>query len=165
VLLIIHLTNLCRTFEIVKKDNSIKLKAAFLLTAFSLNTIVGFACAVGLNMGFNSHLHGKEAKEAQGFIQHHNKSHHHDKANHHRSKDGKDNCCNDKVIRLEQVDKAIPPSSNTVINPELITIFIFSLCNTDGVHAAQHIPNIKYFVRNYHPPIPDIRIAIQSFQI
>ncbi|HMK27498.1 MAG TPA: hypothetical protein VK483_15805 [Chitinophagaceae bacterium] len=147
---------------------SIKLKAAFLLTAFALNTIVGFACAVGLNMGFNSHHHKEEATEAteaQESSEHHDKSHHHDDADHHKSKDGKDNCCNDKVIKFEQADKAFPRSSNTVINPEFVTSFFFSLCNSDGLYASQHIPNIKYFVRNYHPPIPDIRIAIRSFQI
>ncbi|HKC34637.1 MAG TPA: hypothetical protein VKB95_01200 [Chitinophagaceae bacterium] len=144
---------------------SIKLKAAFLLTAFALNTVVGFACSVGLGMGFNSHQHEEEATEAQGSDTHHDKSHHHDESDHHKSKDDKGNCCNDKVIKFEQVDKAVPPSSNTVINPEFVTSFFFSLCNSDGLYTSQYIPDIKYFVRNYHPPIPDIRIAIRSFQI
>jgi hypothetical protein len=148
----------------VKKGMTIKLKAAFLLTAFALNTIVGFACAVGINMGFNSHHH-EEATEAQESSGHHDKSHHHGEADHHKSKESKDNCCNDKVVKFEQVDKTVPPSSNIVINTELVTAFIFSLYNSDGWYTSQYIPNTKYFVRNYHPPIPDIRIAIRSFQI
>jgi hypothetical protein len=148
----------------VEKNISIKLKAAFLLTAFALNTVVGFACTVGLSMGFNSHHH-EEATEVQESDHHHDKSHHHHETDEHKSKEDKDNCCNDKVIKFEQIDKVVPPFSNTAINPEFVAAFIFSFCNTDDLYASQHIPNIKYFVRNYHPPIPDIRIAIRSFQI
>ena len=143
----------------------IKLKAVFLLTVFALSTVVGFACAVGLNMGFNSHHHEEEATQVQESAHHHDKSHHHDEADQHNSKNGKDDCCNDKVIKLEQVDKAVPPVSNALVNPLFHSGFISTFCDIDVLYASLYIPSIKYFVRSYHPPIPDIRIAIQSFQI
>jgi hypothetical protein len=150
----------------VKKSMSIKWKGAFFLAVFGLNTVVGFACAVGLNMDFNSHQHDEEATEVH--VHKDGKIHHHKKepqSHTQKHKDKKDDCCNDKVIKFEQINKTVPPSSNTGINPEAVTTFIFLFFNTDVLYASQHIPNIRYFVRCYHPPIPDIRIAIQSFQI
>ena len=42
----------------------IQLKAALLLLVFGLNTIIGFACAVGVDMGFNtSHHHNNGTAE------------------------------------------------------------------------------------------------------
>jgi hypothetical protein len=42
-----------------------KIIASFLLTIFSVNTVVGFACSVGIDMGFNSkHHHDEESTEA-----------------------------------------------------------------------------------------------------
>ena len=45
----------------MKRNRSIQLKAAFLLLVFGLNTVVGFACSLGLDMGFNIPHHKEEA--------------------------------------------------------------------------------------------------------
>lgn len=37
---------------LMKSTISIKIKAAFLLVVFALNTVVGFACSLGVDMGF-----------------------------------------------------------------------------------------------------------------
>ena len=157
----------------MNKNISIQLKAAFLIIVFSLNTIIGFACAIGIDMGFNStHHHNEEATEVTIHIhadgkkhEHHNKTekHHEEEINHDKANNNKDNCCHDKVIKITQVDKSIPQSL-TAINPVFFTTFIPSFYNTDPLFTSQS-RSIKYFVRNYHPPILDIRIAIQSFQI
>lgn len=198
------------------KNFSIQIKAAFLLTVFTMNTVVGFACSIGLNMGFNSNHHpdekGKEAVihvHANGNKHVHqketstnsrNKSHHNNKiatetvvhdhangkkhshqekpSNHrpdkfqpqdevkndHQSKDEKGNCCTDKVMEFEQLDKSVARSLTT-LNPIFFTVFVSTFYNIDVSFLSQGAPNIKYFVRSHHPPIPDIRIAIQSFQI
>ena len=52
----------------MKSPASIKLKAAFALIVFSLNTVVGFACFAGLDMGYNSTHHAVPA--ATGKIAH-----------------------------------------------------------------------------------------------
>jgi len=152
----------------MKKITSIQLKAAFLFIVFGLNMAVGFACSVGLDMVFNaSHHHDEEATEvhihADGKKHVHQteaKKHHHDEID--SSK--KDDCCNDKVVKLAQVDKAVP-QSNTLINTVFFTSFISSFYNIDVLFTSHVNTSNKYFVRNHHPPIPDIRIAIQSFQI
>jgi hypothetical protein len=157
----------------MKKIKSIQLKSAFLLTVFSLNTIIGFACAVGLDMGFNSHHHEQEVAETSVRVhsdgkqhQHHNevKDHHDETVNDHHPTNDKDNCCNDEVMKFQQVDKAIA-SSVTLLSPVFFTSFLASFYNIDILSSKNRTSDIKYFVRSHHPPIPDIRIAIQSFQI
>jgi hypothetical protein len=149
----------------MNRKKSIQLKAAFLLIAFSLNTVIGFACAVGLDMGFNSHHHQENAIETEG-IPHHDKSNHHDDADvhHHQTNNDKDNCCNDGAMKFQKVDKALS-SSVTLINPVFFTSFLASFYNIHILSSSNKTAEIKYFVRSHHPPIPDIRIAIQSFQI
>src|SRR6185312_15016131 len=108
----------------MKKSKSIQIKAAILLIVFSLNTVIGFACAVGLNMGFNSHHHEESAIKVSE-NRHHDKSHHHDEADihHHQTNNNKDNCCNDGVMKFQQVDKNISTSIN-LINPLFFTSFL-----------------------------------------
>lgn len=149
----------------MKRKKSIQFKAAFLLIVFSLNTVIGFACAVGINMGFNSHHHEESAIEVTE-NHHHDKSHHHEEADvhHHKASNEKDNCCNDGVMKFQQVDKNIA-TSFSLINPLFFTSFLASYYNIDILSSRNKISEIKYFVRSHHPPIPDIRVAIQSFQI
>ena len=161
----------------MNKAGSIKLKAAFLLTAFGLNTVIGFACSIGMDMGFNSkHHHNDELTEAVVHIHKdgkkhihyekkdtHSKAQHHDQGNDKRSEKQKDDCCNDKVQQLEQLDKSVPPSPN-IICP-VFSIGFFDVFYNVSLPTNDIVRNIKQFVRSYHPPIPDIRIAIQSFLI
>jgi hypothetical protein len=146
---------------------SIQIRAAFLILVFSLNTLIGFACAIGIDMGFNSsHHHDEEASEAEVHIHKDGKKHvHHEEAKHHHEKDGKDNCCNDKVIKFNEVDKSASHSLNASINPVFLTIFPYSFYSAHVLYTSYIKTDSKYFVRSHHPPIPDIRIAIRSFQI
>lgn len=154
----------------MKKNISIKFKAAFLLIVFGLNIVVGFACGIGIDMGFNNtHHHDEEATVAHVDVNEEKHEHENNSVNHHHDeKDGekKENggCCNDSVIKLSQTDKSIP-QPNTVISPVFLTAFTASYYNIDILYPSQVTASVKYFVQSYHPPIPDIRIAIQSFQI
>ncbi|MGN6539364.1 MAG: hypothetical protein ACTHKY_01015 [Ginsengibacter sp.] len=147
----------------MKKIKPIQQKAAFLLIAFSLNTIIGFACAIGMNMGFNSYHHEEAVAEQPSH--HHSPLEHDDQAvkDHHQSKD-QDNCCHDKVTKISQLDKAIPQSFSTSVNFIFLYGFASAYYNIDLLNSLRST-NIRNFVRRHYPPIPDIRIAIQSFQI
>ncbi len=159
----------------MKIKRSTQLKAAFLMIVFSFNTIIGFACAVGIDMGFNTpHHHDEEASEALVHIHadgkkhvHHAGANHHDEQDndHHNSKEDKDNCCNKKVIQFNDVDKSASHSLNANIAPPYFTTFITAFYITRILYFSSINTDIKYFVRSHHPPIPDIRIAIRSFQI
>ena len=148
----------------MKKNISTKLKAFLLLTVFSLNTVIGFACAMGVDMGFNSkHHHDDEETmettvQAKGAIHHH-----HDEAgNHHDEDSEKGGCCNDKVIKFQDLDKNI--AQNAIITaPEFVAI----LSNFFGIDIFKPslVSSQKYILRFFHPPPPDIRVLIRSFQI
>lgn len=146
----------------MQRNTPIRLKAAFLLVVFALNTLVGFACSLGVDMGFNtSHHHEEESAIVENHSHHHGHEVNHD----HKSKSENSNCCNDGVIKFAQVDKSSPQSLKAGISPIFITTFVSSFYNIDLLHTSQTPVKSKYFLRSYHPPISDIRIAIQSFQI
>lgn len=154
----------------MNRSSSIQLKAAFLLIVFSLNTVVVFACSVGLGMGFNgSHHHEEKAVLAHKKDAHqHSKLHHEHKDlvdDHQSSKKTNDNCCKDEAAKFAKIDKLTPQSLNFSSHPESFIAFFFSFYHFDVFASNSHIPNNKFFVRIHHPPISDIRVAIQSFQI
>jgi hypothetical protein len=99
--------------------------------------------------------HEKKIKEA---------GHHHKDKNHSESTSEDKNCCSGPTTAFQQLDKSIPfgvhithPIFVTTCPPMFYKVELFSLTDITK--------DIKQFVRSYHPPISDIRIAIQSFQI
>ncbi len=160
---------------------SIQIRAIFLLVVFSLNTIIGFACAIGIDMGYNSthhaekdipraasHSHGHEHEASSSGHDNHGKTNHH-AAEHHvagnSQEDSKsDDCCSNEITNLLQEEKSLA-SPLSIEHPGLE---YFNPATFDVIEASFHNSvdkDKKYFVRQHHPPIPDIRIAIQSFQI
>ncbi|MFA6945366.1 MAG: hypothetical protein WC220_05635 [Pedobacter sp.] len=175
----------------MKRNSFIRFKAFFLLIVFSLSTLVGFACTVGLNMGFNeehhktedhrhpaeahqgkSHKHENEGHNAKGVTDHHKKLRSHDvQSDHHEKQASKlqknkaDDCCKDEVAKFEKYDKRAPQPLNFNLQAPFVTVISSTLFNIDALASYLHIPSNKFFVRNHHPPITDTRIAIQSFLI
>ena len=153
----------------MKRSPSIQLKAAFLLIVFSLNTVVGLACAVGLDMGFNRlHHQEKETAITQKDVHKHSKSHHEHQGrvdDHHSSQKSKDNCCKDVAAKFAQADKLTPQFFDVGIHHVFFLAFISTFYHSDAFPLNSHTPDNKFFDRSHHPPIPDIRVAIQSFQI
>ena len=155
----------------MKRSSSIQLKAAFLLVVFGLNMAVGFACAVGLDdmiLGDGHHGHDEATEiHVHGDVTKH--EHHGHTAKHHHDENGpakkeKGGCCSDNVVKLALIDKSVP-QSNDLIHPIFFTAFVAAYFNIIVPVHSQAKTSTRYFVRSYHPPIPDIRIAIQSFQI
>ncbi|MEP7238908.1 MAG: hypothetical protein ABI685_13610 [Ferruginibacter sp.] len=155
----------------MKINSTIQLKAAFLMIVFSLNTIIGFSCAVGIDMGFNTkHHQEEEGVETMAYTHTTGKSHHAVTAHQektggeHNSNGRKDNCCNDEVLKFSQLDKSVPGTLHIAF-PIFFTAFISSFYNIDLSFSSVKNVDIRPFAQSHHPPIPDIRIAIQSFQI
>ena len=130
---------------------------------FSLNTLLGLACSLGINLGYNKHHHQvAQNARSSNHQNHHNVS---AKPEHCKQKpvSSKDDCCSHTVTSFNLVNKTIPQSVN-VSNPVFVTSFVASfftvpLLQEGGIKSTRHFP------QNYHPPIKDIRIAIQSFLI
>lgn len=144
----------------MKNIKSIQIKALFLLVVFSLNIVVGFACSVGMDMGYNSNHH-EEEMSAKNSTQHHDEiDDHHDD-----SKECPNNCCKDKVTKIIQSDKLVPQSYTSDFNPVFLTSFISAFYNSDISPLYLENEQSKYLVRSTLPTIRDIRVAIQSFLI
>jgi hypothetical protein len=141
----------------MKRFGAIQIKAAFLLAVFSLSMMVGFACAVHLTTLLFGHHH-KEVKTVG------QNSHGKEEAKPHEKGPCKDNCCNEHVVKIAQADKTVPHFF-TGLNVIFFTALISSTYNIQILKSFGAELPVKYFVRGHHPPIPDIRIAIQSFQI
>ena len=151
-------------------NRSIQFKAALLLFVFSMNMIVGFVCAIGMDMRFNGNHHpNKELIQVHTHANGKKHEHHNKIDQHHQEKKNtgikqKEGCCNDVVLKISQTEKAVP-QNNIIVNPTFFIAFVCSYYNFDILSSAQIAVNLKYFLQNYHPPIADIRIAIRSFQI
>lgn len=184
----------------MKKNRLIQIKAAILMIVFSLNTIIGFACAIGLKEALVSGHHDPEATKEVVHIHADGKKHihyekeetkpgvhihadgkkhiHHEKAakpqekksnildnlrTQNSSQDDANKCCTSKVTEFEQIDKYV--SKSIKVNPLFFTTLLTNFFNIVIFYTSYINTDVKYFVRSYHPPIPNIRIAIQSFQI
>jgi len=155
----------------MKIQRSIMLKAAFLIIVFFLNTVVGFACAIGADMGFNGMHHQEKTgahHHAAGQQEHHHaagQSEHHHAAANQIAAHQKDNCCKDEVSKLTTADKEAQSVPAYNFQHSISTIFPVSVYFQDSLSfIPANIPN-TYFARHSRAPIPDVRIAIQSFQI
>ena len=174
---------------------SIQLKALFLLLVFSLNTVVGFACALGMDMGFNTSHHDSDATEVKEIHVHEDGAKHHhgsvsdnqssDKnesdAAYHHSYDG------NGLVKQQQDGKSIAGQdeggccSNEVLKFQSLDKNLNQTTNSIGdapvfvamlntflvVDLISIVKDVptKLKARFYYPPPSDLRIAIQRFQI
>jgi hypothetical protein len=174
----------------MKRRLSIQFKAAFLLTVFSLNIIVGFACSLGLDMRFNTSHHSNEAIEASVHIHADGKKHLHQpepaKANVHVHADGKkhlhhtepvaktqeeneipkkdkDDCCNDDLLKFQNSDKNLNQNVRAGIDPPAL---IDILCTFFSIDILKTLEEPQLHTSRYlFPPPPNILIVIHRFQI
>lgn len=142
-----------------------RIRALILLMVFSLNTIVGFACSVGVNMGYN---------------QKHHEHHKHEKGHHlhsHKSipvsvpsgsiiKAPIDDCCAGQVTDFAKLDKLVSYNNLIIKAPVFFILAYNDFLKSD---SGQIKPSFNYkfqFVRRscFLNDI-NIRIAIRSFQI
>lgn len=174
----------------MNRNLSIKLKALFLLVVFATNTAVGFACAIGVDMGFNSPHHNETEEPAEVHIHDDGKKHVHEKEtsavtthvhedgiNHqHDSEPAKQTpadgnnlltkddggCCTNEVQAFQNLDKNV--SVNTGISVPVFVAILSTYFDIDFSTTLKDFP-VNYKARFFYPPPPDIRIAIQRFQI
>ncbi len=140
----------------MKNQLSIQIKTSLLLFVFLLNTMVVFACSLGMDMKFSSNHHDDIISSSS--------NHHHEKqVNHHE--DEKDNCCKGEAVRFAKADKLSPQTPNAELNPIFFPALLTNFSSLSVLDRGSNVFINKFFVLRYHPPIPDIRIAIQSFQI
>lgn len=170
----------------MKYSRYIKIKALVLSAVFSLNTVVGFACSIGLDLGYNSFHHKKAVIETQE--QSHENSCHHQhkpvetKKDTHRHDDGvvhghhndlqkkeadskdlpADDCCSNEVYKFNDLAKNITQEKTG--NKLLVLSAIPHSFFDQIVSGINEIP-LLHSSRFLFPPPPDILVSIQKFQI
>ncbi len=143
-----------------------KIIAVFFLMIFSASTITGFACSIGIDMGYNSKHHVHE----------HNGSHaSHDKGQIHHEEGGigpslfdtsdQDDCCTHSVAKFEQLDKRVADNQWTFQTPVFLLAFTSAYLNIIHTQKLAVNNSFNYWRRSCSLNDTDIRIAIQSFQI
>lgn len=145
------------------------------MLVFALNIVLGLACSLGFNMGYNNNHHKDEVAQTPVHVHADGKKHLHNKApdkshhtgsvaNHHDKEEGakKDDCCSDEVVQFQKSDKCLHAKIGVSMPVLVAAISVFW-----GIQIFETVPlpSLKYTARYFHPPPPDIRTAIQSFQI
>jgi hypothetical protein len=166
----------------MRSDRTIKIKALLLLATFSLNTVVGFACSLGLDMGFNtrhhSHEEGEKHEHGNGHQHDGNKghSHQHIQASHHHSdtvnntasfsSPNEENCCSDFVVGFQNTDKQIAGKNSAPQNgTNTLLYLVFAPSSGELLNAKGFAQNSRTPPREIDYSPPDIRVFIQSFLI
>lgn len=146
-----------------------RIKGFILLLVFSMNTLAGFACSTGMDIGYNKGHHQHVSEQIDVQMEHHHD--HHSKTPEKNQKetgskqdDSKD-CCGD-ITKLNLADKSI--TSNASIQAQAFLIAFVSQFILPEFYAPSFPDNTtSYALRrswdlNDHT---DLRIVIQSFQI
>lgn len=173
----------------MKPSKAIKYKALFLLVSFSLNSVVGCACTLGVDMGFNlvdhahndggQHQHFKKDQIEQHLKnqpgkqpQKHSYNHNHSKVREHSasntialSEPENNNCCNDLVVFFQTLDKALVKVRSSVQKRDVVfSTFVIPLVL--GFNNIRGFTNhYRIFPKEIDLPPPDILTIIQSFRI
>jgi hypothetical protein len=144
------------------------IKGFILLLVFSINTLAGFACSIGMNMGYNAghHQHSKEPVKAS--TEHHHN--HHDeepqksesKKEHHG---GGEDCCGD-ITKLNLADRSVA-SNISLQAPIFLVAFVSQFLLPEAATPSLLNNTTSYSLRRSWRLIDDtdLRIVIQSFQI
>lgn len=156
-----------------------KIKAAFLLLVFALNTVVSFACSVGL-VDFSKEHHKHDATHSHDKANNHEKtSHHHDENvdlnnhqhlasdNNYSQSEEENNCCSDDVVKVSTLDKAVTTvNQNPLPLPVEVMAAIYAYILPDYYSQKLLVKPKPPFDRSWDlSDDTNIRIAIQSFQI
>lgn len=149
----------------MRHPSIIKIKALSLLVIFSWSMVIGFACSLGIDMGYNRNHHQYLASA---------KSVHTAPACHVVANDSSDSksessnndCCSDGVAKFLKLDKNAASLLNVDVSRPVVELvyqlnFHFEL--TSGFQHA-YLRDHR-LMRSDHPPQKDVRTAIQSFLI
>lgn len=147
-----------------------KIKASFLLVVFSLNTVAGFACSVGVDLGYNTNHNGHSKKHEHGHGQNLKKtgaSHSHKSNGAFSVENPKGYCCSNYVSKFTLLDKSVATTIYHLQDPPVFfktftSTFDSQAQNEPGVSSNSGFQVVRRscFLNNM-----DIRVAIQSFRI
>ncbi|MBX9785297.1 MAG: hypothetical protein K2X48_18590 [Chitinophagaceae bacterium] len=152
-----------------------------------MNTVVGFACSMGVGMGFNSKYHSHDSGKNHDHSdadRHHDEhdgnnshSHQHEAIPYHHSgsdnninsvsftSQDEENCCKDFVAGFNSLDKLPVRQNSTQQKITWLSPFILSAFITEANNVKGYVQRFRIPPREIDFSPPDIRVFIQSFLI
>ena len=138
-----------------------------------MSTLVSFACAMGVEMGYNENHHQEAAVKTSSTHQHDDIHEHSGDKTHTHSKTvdtpsekkADDDCCEKEAKKFGQFDKIVSKVATDNLHQIVLIAFIQTFYSFDLVKSNDLVSVKRNLYRSHHPPIPDRRIAIQSFLI
>lgn len=129
---------------------SIRFKVLILLVLLAFQTLAGFACAM-------EHIPALHAAKDKTTIHHQ-----HSAGQHHNTKN---DCCKEASAHLVKADELSSNPLTVPLMPQVLLLLPPVPGTIAFLDTGAIAPRHYYTFRNHHPPIQDIRIAIQRFQI
>jgi hypothetical protein len=149
-------------------------KALVLLTIFSLNTVVSFACS--FSSFFHSFHHetplasvaSKPSHDHNHNDHHHHKHHHDGPEKDQESTHGSgtsDDCCSQYLLEVDKSEKSVSRSIDAP-NTVMLSSFAWLYSSLSSIYGREERTLYPDHIRWRLPAtIQDLRIVIQSFQI
>jgi hypothetical protein len=144
-----------------------RIKALLLLVVFSTNTLAGFACSIGVDMGYNTHHHEHGKKHSHQHAENDKHNHSHIKATTaFKDAGSKDDCCSNDVAKFALLDKSVIDNNLHLQAPIFLlafsTTFLPQTINENGLAVDSKFQFVR---RSSFLNDTDIQTAIRRFQI
>lgn len=155
----------------MKPQHKNRIKALFLLLVFSLNTVAGFACSVGVDMGYNTKHHepasiNEASSHEHSAVHKHNHEHSEELVGRQIIKSNSDDCCSNEVTKFMQLDKSVAQNHLLLQAPNFLLAFTSTfLLASQNENSFAVNSKFQFVRRSCSLNHTSIRIAIQSFQI
>ncbi|HEY1023948.1 MAG TPA: hypothetical protein VGE26_02185 [Sphingobacteriaceae bacterium] len=145
------------------KTTVIQLKVFFLLAVFLLNTAIIAACDLGVDVNRGRHYvsdgrsHPAVHQPASG--------HQFALGNHADETSSNDDACKGRIVKFEQGNKSLVQLRKLNFDSPVMLLNLFPVRLADQLNRCVTKRKQAARVSYDHLPVPDIRIAIQSFLI
>jgi hypothetical protein len=144
-----------------------KIRAIVLLTVFSLNTVAGFACSLGLNMGYNAHHHeGHDKVHKSSECPQHHMGRLLSDLSATKAKAPNDDCCSGQVNSFTRMDKAVVYNNllikSPLLSPAAYTDFFAIQKEETGLAVNSRFQFVR---RSCFLNDTNLQLAIRRFQI
>jgi hypothetical protein len=149
-----------------------KIRGLILLLVFSLNSVAGFACSIGVDMGYNKKHHQHDGSNTVSKSHTHTEKHQHEHSPASLSNDkivsipdSKADCCTNGVTDFIKLDKSV--ANSTDLQPPVFLVAFISQFLLPAEELSLPDTSLYGSLRRSWLPTDDtdLRIVIQSFQI
>jgi len=144
------------------------IRSFFLLLVFSLNTVAGFACSIGIDMGYNSNHHSKALSRTHTESYSHTGKHkctNKQQATKKTKTSDSHDCCSNEVAKFIQLDKSVVGGLQLQPTLYLLSFFTAFIVPEQTVSTITVNAQFQFARRSCFLNDINIQTAIRRFQI